>query len=111
MPADEIGRVAFIYSAWRPWFAPEDKARLYVEQTLGKRVEKPLQIWNADVAAHRHAITERFSGCPVWYPRVCQMVVRRFDQFPIGQWPLKLISFKIKIPCPAQQPSSRAYTM
>ncbi len=58
-------------------------------------MEKPLQIWNADVAAHRHAITgERFSGCPVWYPARLSDGRAIDDQFPIGQWPLKLISFK-----------------
>ncbi|SUH37746.1 tetrathionate reductase subunit A [Salmonella enterica subsp. enterica] len=54
--------MAFIYSRGGR-FAPEDSG--YTEQRLGNAWKKPLQIWNADVAAHRHAITgERFSGLP-----------------------------------------------
>ncbi|WP_139818006.1 molybdopterin dinucleotide binding domain-containing protein, partial [Salmonella enterica] len=92
LKADEVGRVAFIYSRGGR-FAPEDSG--YTEQRLGNAWKKPLQIWNADVAAHRHAITgERFSGCPVWYPARLADGRAIDDQFPIGQWPLKLISFK-----------------
>ncbi|EAC2141350.1 tetrathionate reductase subunit TtrA [Salmonella enterica subsp. enterica] len=92
LKADEVGRVAFIYSRGGR-FAPEDSG--YKEQRLGNAWKKPLQIWNADVAAHRHAITgERFSGCPVWYPARLSDGRAIDDQFPIGQWPLKLISFK-----------------
>ncbi|AZZ04754.1 tetrathionate reductase subunit TtrC [Salmonella enterica subsp. enterica] len=92
LKADEVGRVAFIYSRGGR-FAPEDSG--YTEQRLGNAWKKPLQIWNADVAAHRHAITgERFSGCPVWYPARLSDGRAIDDQFPIGQWPLKLISFK-----------------
>ncbi|SUH15902.1 tetrathionate reductase subunit A [Salmonella enterica subsp. enterica] len=84
--------MAFIYSRGGR-FAPEDSG--YTEQRLGNAWKKPLQIWNADVAAHRHAITgERFSGCPVWYPARLSDGRAIDDQFPIGQWPLKLISFK-----------------
>ncbi|HBM2110456.1 TPA: tetrathionate reductase subunit TtrA [Salmonella enterica subsp. enterica] len=92
LKADEVGRVAFIYSRGGR-FAPEDSG--YTEQRLGNAWKKPLQIWNADVAAHRHAITgERFSGCPVWYPARLSDGRAIDDQFPIGQWSLKLISFK-----------------
>ncbi len=66
LKADEVSRVAFVYSRGGR-FAPDTSGR--AENRVGQLWEKPLQIWNAEVAAHRHAITgERYSGCPAWYP-------------------------------------------
>lgn len=63
---DEVDRVAFIYTRGGR-FAPDASGR--VDDSVGNRLDTPLQIWNAQVASHRHAITgERFSGCPTWYP-------------------------------------------
>ncbi|WMY76075.1 tetrathionate reductase subunit TtrA [Buttiauxella selenatireducens] len=89
---DEVSRVAFIYSRGGR-FAPDSSGR--VENSVGNIWQKPLQIWNADVAAHRHAITgERYSGCPAWYPSRLSDGRAMEEIFPVQQWPLKLISFK-----------------
>lgn len=92
LKADEISRVAFVYSRGGR-FAPDKSGR--VENRIGNAWEKPLQIWNADVAAHRHAITgERYSGCPAWYPARLSDGRSIDELFPEREWPLKLISFK-----------------
>ena len=92
LKADEISRVAFVYSRGGR-FAPDKSGR--VENRVGNAWEKPLQIWNADVAAHRHAITgERYSGCPAWYPARLSDGRSIDELFPEREWPLKLISFK-----------------
>lgn len=89
---DEVSRVVFIYSRGGR-FAPDSSGR--VDDSIGNIWKKPLQIWNADVAAHRHAITgERYSGCPAWYPSRLSDGRSVDDIFPVQQWPLKLISFK-----------------
>ena len=89
---DEVERVAFIYSRGGR-FAPDSSGR--ADNSVGNVWQKPLQIWNADVAAHRHAITgERYSGCPAWYPSRLSDGRSVDDIFPVHQWPLKLISFK-----------------
>lgn len=89
---DEVSRVAFIYSRGGR-FAPDSSGRL--DNRVGSAWEKPLQIWNPDVAAHRHAITgERYSGCPTWYPSRLSDGRSIDELFPEKQWPLKLISFK-----------------
>lgn len=84
--------MAFIY-AHGGRFAPDASGR--VDDSVGNRLDTPLQIWNAQVASHRHAITgERFSGCPTWYPARLSDG-RAIEQiYPATQWPLKLISFK-----------------
>lgn len=92
LKADEVRRVAFVYSRGGR-FAPEKSGR--VDDRVGNAWEKPLQIWNASVAAHRHAITgERYSGCPAWYPSRLSDGRSVDELFPVKQWPLKLISFK-----------------
>ncbi|MDH8147130.1 tetrathionate reductase subunit TtrA [Klebsiella pneumoniae] len=89
---DEVSRVAFIYSRGGR-FAPDSSSRQ--DNRVGSAWEKPLQIWNPDVAAHRHAITgERYSGCPTWYPSRLSDGRSIDELFPEKQWPLKLISFK-----------------
>ena len=89
---DEVERVAFIYSRGGR-FAPDSSGR--ADNSVGNVWQKPLQIWNADVAVHRHAITgERYSGCPAWYPSRLSDGRSVDDIFPVQQWPLKLISFK-----------------
>ncbi len=92
LKADEVSRVAFIYSRGGR-FAPDKSGR--ADDRVGNAWEKPLQIWNADVAAHRHAITgERYSGCPAWYPARLSDGRSVEELFPVQEWPLKLISFK-----------------
>ncbi|MFA1614676.1 tetrathionate reductase subunit TtrA [Citrobacter amalonaticus] len=92
LKTEEVRRVAFIYSRGGR-FAPDKSGR--AENRVGNAWEKPLQIWNAEVAAHRHAITgERYSGCPAWYPARLSDGRSVDDLFPLAQWPLKLISFK-----------------
>ncbi|HAU5637092.1 tetrathionate reductase subunit TtrA [Citrobacter amalonaticus] len=92
LKAEEIRRVAFIYSRGGR-FASDKSGR--AENRIGNAWEKPLQIWNAEVAAHRHAITgERYSGCPAWYPARLSDGRSVDELFPLAQWPLKLISFK-----------------
>ena len=92
LKTDEISRVAFIYSRGGR-FAPDNSGR--VDNRVGNAWEKPLQIWNANVAAHRHAITgERYSGCPAWYPSRLSDGRAVEELFPEQEWPLKLISFK-----------------
>lgn len=89
---DEVSRVAFIYSRGGR-FAPDSSGR--EDNRVGNAWQKPLQIWNAEVAAHRHAITgERYSGCPAWYPARLSDGRSVDEIFPVQQWPLKLISFK-----------------
>lgn len=92
LKAEEVRRVAFIYSRGGR-FAPDKSGR--TDGRVGNPWEKPLQIWNAQVAAHRHAITgERYSGCPAWYPARLSDGRSVDELFPAQQWPLKLISFK-----------------
>ena len=92
LKSDEVSRVAFIYSRGGR-FAPDKSGRS--GNQIGTSWEKPLQIWNAEVAAHRHAITgERYSGCPTWYPPRLSDGRAIDELFPPRQWPLKLISFK-----------------
>ncbi|EMN3919787.1 tetrathionate reductase subunit TtrA [Citrobacter farmeri] len=92
LKAEEVHRVAFIYSRGGR-FASDKSGR--AENRVGNAWEKPLQIWNAEVAAHRHAITgERYSGCPAWYPARLSDGRSVDDLFPLTQWPLRLISFK-----------------
>ena len=92
LKTDEISRVAFIYSrggVLRRITVGQLKRR------VGNAWEKPLQIWNANVAAHRHAITgQRYSGCPAWYPSRLSDGRALEELFPEQEWPLKLISFK-----------------
>ncbi|MGL5455949.1 MAG: tetrathionate reductase subunit TtrA [Enterobacterales bacterium] len=92
LKAEEVRRVAFIYSRGGR-FASDKSGR--TENRVGNAWEKPLQIWNAEVAAHRHAITgERYSGCPAWYPARLSDGRSVDNLFPLTQWPLRLISFK-----------------
>lgn len=92
LKTEEVRRVAFIYSRGGR-FASDKSGR--AENRVGNAWEKPLQIWNAEVAAHRHAITgERYSGCPAWYPARLSDGRSVDELFPLAQWPLKLISFK-----------------
>lgn len=92
LKADEVRRVAFVYSRGGR-FAPDKSGR--TDNRVGNAWEKPLQIWNADVAAHRHAITgERYSGCPAWYPSRLSDGRSVDELFPQQEWPLKMISFK-----------------
>ncbi|MBN6043323.1 tetrathionate reductase subunit TtrA [Citrobacter sp. ku-bf4] len=92
LKTEEVRRVAFIYSRGGR-FASDKSGRS--ENRVGNAWEKPLQIWNADVAAHRHAITgERYSGCPAWYPARLSDGRSVEELFPLTQWPLRLISFK-----------------
>lgn len=92
LKTEEVHRVAFIYSRGGR-FASDKSGRS--ENRVGNAWEKPLQIWNAEVAAHRHAITgERYSGCPAWYPARLSDGRSVDDLFPLTQWPLRLISFK-----------------
>lgn len=92
LKAEEVRRVAFIYSRGGR-FASDKSGR--AENRIGNAWEKPLQIWNAEVAAHRHAITgERYSGCPAWYPARLSDGRSVDELFPLAQWPFKLISFK-----------------
>lgn len=92
LKADEVSRVAFVYSRGGR-FAPDKSGR--ADNRVGNAWEKPLQIWNADVAAHRHAITgERYSGCPAWYPARLSDGRSVEEVFSEREWPLKLISFK-----------------
>ncbi|MBI6168924.1 tetrathionate reductase subunit TtrA, partial [Serratia marcescens] len=66
--------------------------------SVGNRWEKPLQIWNAEVAKHRHAITgERFSGCPTCYPARLSDGRAVEELYPERQWPLRLMSFKSNV--------------
>ncbi|MGQ5792077.1 tetrathionate reductase subunit TtrA [Serratia sp. IR-2025] len=93
--ADEIDRVAFIYSRGGR-FADHDSGRR--DGSVGNRWEKPLQIWNAEVAQHRHAITgERFSGCPTCYPARLSDGRAVEALYPEQQWPLRLMSFKSNV--------------
>jgi tetrathionate reductase subunit A len=93
--ADEIDRVAFIYSRGGR-FADHDSGRR--DGSVGNRWEKPLQIWNAEVAKHRHAITgERFSGCPTCYPARLSDGRAVEELYPERQWPLRLMSFKSNV--------------
>jgi tetrathionate reductase subunit A len=93
--ADEIDRVAFIYSRGGR-FADHDSGRR--DGSVGNRWEKPLQIWNAEVAKHRHAITgERFSGCPTCYPARLSDGRAVEALYPERQWPLRLMSFKSNV--------------
>ncbi|WP_308562854.1 tetrathionate reductase subunit TtrA [uncultured Klebsiella sp.] len=92
LKADEVSRVAFIYSRGGR-FAPDKSGR--EDNHVGNLWPKPLQIWNAEVAAHRHAVTgERYSGCPAWYPARLSDGRAVEELFPAQQWPFKLISFK-----------------
>lgn len=92
LKAGEVSRVAFVYSRGGR-FAPDKSGR--ADDRVGNAWEKPLQIWNADVAAHRHAITgERYSGCPAWYPARLSDGRSVEEVFSEREWPLKLISFK-----------------
>ncbi|MGQ5917386.1 tetrathionate reductase subunit TtrA [Serratia sp. IR-2025] len=93
--ADEIDRVAFIYSRGGR-VADHDSGRR--DGSVGNRWEKPLQIWNAEVAKHRHAITgERFSGCPTCYPARLSDGRAVEELYPERQWPLRLMSFKSNV--------------
>ncbi|WP_343529824.1 tetrathionate reductase subunit TtrA [Yokenella regensburgei] len=92
LKAEEAGRVAYIFSRGGR-FAPESAGRK--EGVVGNRWETPLQLWNADVARHRHAITgERYSGCPTFYPPRFANGQSVDEVFPLSRWPLKLMSFK-----------------
>ncbi|VAP92284.1 Tetrathionate reductase subunit A [Klebsiella pneumoniae] len=92
LKTQEILPVAFLYSRGGR-FAPDSSGRQ--SEAVGVEWSKPLQIWNAQVAAYRHAMTgERYSGCPTWYPpRLADG--RALDAiFPESHWPLKVMSFK-----------------
>lgn len=92
LKADEILPVAFLYSRGGR-FAPDASGRK--GDTVGAEWAKPLQIWNPQVAAHRHAVTgERFSGCPTFYPARLSDGRALEEIYPESQWPMKLMSFK-----------------
>ncbi|MGY6028549.1 tetrathionate reductase subunit TtrA [Phytobacter sp. AG2a] len=89
---EEALPVAFLYSRGGR-FAPDASGRK--AGAVGNEWNKPLQIWNAEVAMFKYAMTgERFSGCPTWYPaRVSDG--RALDEiYPPEKWPMKLMSFK-----------------
>lgn len=92
LKAQEALPVAFLYSRGGR-FAPPASGQQ--NDMVGLEWVKPLQIWNAQVASYRHAMTgERYSGCPTWYPpRLADG--RALDElYPESQWPLKVMSFK-----------------
>lgn len=92
LKADEIKRVAFIYTRGGRFTTWQSGIK---GDTLGTQWKKPLQLWNPQVAVHRHAITgEYYSGCPRYYPaRLADG--RDIDSvYPPQQWPLQLMSFK-----------------
>ncbi|WP_312581387.1 tetrathionate reductase subunit TtrA [Atlantibacter hermannii] len=95
LKAEEASRVAFIFTRGGR-FAPHQSGR--EGESIGNRWDKPLQIWNAEVAKHRHAITgERYSGCPAWYPARLSDGKAVDSVFPPDVWPLKMISFKSNV--------------
>lgn len=56
---------------------------------------KPLQVWSEELAGFRHAMTgERYSGCPTWYPARLADGRDVRQQYPRGEWPFLLSSFK-----------------
>lgn len=92
---DEALPVAFLYSRGGR-FAPQASGRL--GGTLGVEWQKPLQIWNPQVAGYHHAMTgERYSGCPTWYPARLADGQALEAVYPLSQWPLKLMSFKSNV--------------
>ena len=92
LKAHEVLPVAFLYSRGGR-FAPDASGRK--GDAVGAEWAKPLQIWNPQVAAYRHAITgERFSGCPTWYPARLSDGQPLEAVYPDADWPMKLMSFK-----------------
>lgn len=89
---EEALRVAFMYSRGGR-FASEASGRK--EGTVGTAWTTPLQVWNSQVAVHRHAITgERYSGCPTWHPPRLSDGRALQEVFPTATWPMQLMSFK-----------------
>ena len=92
LKAQESLPVAFLYSRGGR-FAPDASGRK--AGVVGTEWITPLQIWNPQVAAYKHAITgERFSGCPTWYPARLSDGQALEAVYPDAQWPMKLMSFK-----------------
>ena len=92
---DEIARVAFILTRGGR-FAPHQSGA--DGERIGNRWDAPLQLWNAEVAKHRHAMTgERYSGCPAWYPARLSDGSALDSVFKPDEWPLKMISFKSNV--------------
>ncbi len=92
LKAEEISRVAYLFSRGGR-FAPYEKG--WDGEKTGPQWKQPLQIWNAEVAQNRHAITgERFSGCPAYYPPRLSDGSDIDRVYPAESWPLKLMSFK-----------------
>lgn len=92
LKSEEALPVAFLYSRGGR-FAPDASGRK--EGMVGGEWARPLQIWNAQVAAFRYAMTgERFSGCPTWYPARLSDGRALEEVFPQTTWPMKLMSFK-----------------
>lgn len=90
--AEEVLPVAFLYSRGGR-FAPDASGRK--DDRVGAEWVKPLQLWNPQVAVHRHAITgERFSGCPTWYPARLSDGRALEAVYPESEWPMRLMSFK-----------------
>lgn len=73
----------------------DDLKQAWEGKHLRKAYDKPLQIWNEEVAAMRHSMTgESFSGCPTWYPtRLADGRAMR-ERYDKTQWPFLLTSYK-----------------
>ncbi|HGM5285917.1 TPA: tetrathionate reductase subunit TtrA [Serratia liquefaciens] len=92
LKADERLRVGYLLARGGR-FAPYEQA--WRGDETGPQWKKGLNIWNEEVARHRHAMTgERYSGCPTYYPPRFADGSDVGEHYPPEAWPFRLMSFK-----------------
>lgn len=87
-------------------FAPYEQA--WRGNETGPQWKKGLNIWNEEVARHRHAMTgERYSGCPTYYPPRFADGSDVGEHYSVEAWPFRLMSFKSHLMSSSTAPIDR----
>jgi tetrathionate reductase subunit A len=105
LKADERLRVGYLLARGGR-FAPYEQA--WRGDETGPQWKKGLNIWNEEVARHRHAMTgERYSGCPTYYPPRFADGSDVGEHYPPEAWPFRLMSFKSHLMSSSTAPIDR----
>lgn len=105
LKADERLRVGYLLARGGR-FAPYEQA--WRGDETGPQWKRGLNIWNEEVARHRHAMTgERYSGCPTYYPPRFADGSDVGEHYPPEAWPFRLMSFKSHLMSSATAPIDR----
>ncbi len=92
---DEVPKVAYAMARGGRF---ENAEKAYQGELLNYRYDKPVQIYNEEVALTRNSMTgERFSGVPTWLPQVFADGSLIEVTYITRDWPFKLVCTKSQL--------------